>query len=491
MLKKKLVIVGGGTAGWLAALWVKKTLPNYDITLIQSKELGIIGVGESTTPNFVLALEYLGIKPTDLVNATKGSIKNGISFENWNGDGKRYFHSFGDYVSDFAVPPIFSKDSSFHFQRLVVSKNLNLGDYMYQHRLAYTNKVDVNRTSYSLQFDAVLVGKHLNEIAVSRGVQEIEGTINNFSQDEKGFVRKIYLDDGREVECDFVFDCSGFARLIIGGLYKQKWISHSKYLPMKKGIPFWLESEEIIKPYTSCTALKYGWTWNIPLQNRIGAGYVFDSDYISDDEALAEAEKHYGRKLEPRKFIPFDPGRYENHWVKNCIAFGLSSSFIEPLESTSLFATIGQLQILLNYYDDLDNPRDNSVKLYNKQCAKGFDEISDLVYLHYITKRNDSKFWQEFKDKNPIPPTLQEKLEFLKEGNLRTFNIDKNSAVYFESSSWLQVGVGLGILESPPRVTNLDTVYPSIEQYKNAIEHLLIHEAHNHRYFLENAKVRT
>ena len=492
MLKKKLVVVGGGTAGWLAALWVKKTLINYDITLIQSKEVGIIGVGESTTPNFVRALEYLDIKPTDLISATKGSIKNGISFENWNGDGKKYFHSFGDAVTEFSVPPIFKNDSSFHYHKLVVAKGLNLDEYMYQNRLAYSNKIDVNRTSYSLQFDANLVGKYLNEIAVSRGVKEVEGTVRNFIQDEQGFVRKICLDDGREIEADFVFDCSGFSRLIIGKLYNQKWISYSKYLPMKKGIPFWLESEEIIQPYTSCIALKNGWSWHIPLQNRIGSGYVFDSDYITDEEALLEAEQHYKRKLEPRKFIPFEAGSYENYWVKNCIAFGLSSSFIEPLESTSLFATIAQLCILLSFYDDLENPRESSIKMYNHMCTRGFEEISDFVYLHYVTKRNDSKFWREFKDKNPVPPTLQEKLELLKECNLRPENIDdKFAAAFFNASSFLQVAAGLGIPEKLPKIENLDMVYPSIEQYKNAIEHLLLHEAHNHRYFLENANIRT
>jgi tryptophan halogenase len=259
---------------------------------------------------------------------------------------------------------------------------------------------------------------------------------------------------------------------------------------MKKGIPFWLDSEEVIQPYTSCTALKYGWSWHIPLQDRIGSGYVFDSDYISDDEALAEAEAHYGRKLEPRKFIPFEAGRYENYWVKNCIAFGLSSSFIEPLESTSLFATVAQLQALLKYYDDLDNPRESSIKLFNEQCGKAFDSISDFIYLHYITKRKDSKFWQEFKDKNPIPLTLQEKLELLREGNLRLANIDPRSALFFEPSSWLQVGAGLEIIESLPRVDNLDNINPTIGHYKNAIEYLLLHESHNHRHFLENIKVR-
>jgi tryptophan halogenase len=270
-----------------------------------------------------------------------------------------------------------------------------------------------------------------------------------------------------------VFDCSGFARLLIGNTYKEKWISYADHLPMKKGIPFWLDSEEEIEPYTSAIAMKNGWIWKIPLQHRIGSGYIFDSNYINEDQALAEAEEYFGKKLNVRKVIPFEAGRYENFWVKNCMAVGLASSFIEPLESTSIFLTIQQLETFRQFINEIGNYNEYSMGLFNKIVGNNMEDTLNFVYLHYITKRNDSEFWKNFKEDYPPPKKLAEMLDIIKSGNLRYYNTeDTKTTGSFSLNSFLQVCNGLEIFEKEINVSEYDTVVPGPSDYKQIINKL-------------------
>ncbi len=485
MKKNNIVILGGGTAGWLTALFTKNIFPEKNITLIQSSKVGTIGVGEATTPHLADFLRRLNIRPIDVVKHTNGSIKNGISFVNWNGDNKKYFHSFGESITDFHIPNIFDSQSEVIYKQLLISKNLSMDEYQYHPRISYKNRIDLNNTAWALHFDAKLLAEYLEKVGVQRGINVIDSEFRDVTNDEQGFITDIHLENDMIVKCDFVFDCSGFNRVLIGKHFKQKWISYSDHLPMKCAIPFWLESEKEIEPFTTSTAMKYGWMWKIPLQHRIGSGYVFDSDYINEDQALQEAEEFYGRSLKVNKVIKFDAGRIENFWVKNCIAVGLSSNFIEPLESTSLFVVCNQLDFIRHYINEFDNPRKSSIHTFNKVMEETQQGILNFVYFHYITKRQDSVFWKEFKQKNSIPTGFEETLLALKEANFRQQDLnERRSVASFDMPSYLQVGAGLEIFEQPMCMSGYENISPSPDQYRAMLNNKLVNCSLNHKDFL-------
>jgi tryptophan halogenase len=480
----KIVILGGGTAGWCCALFAKSVFPQSEITLVQNKEIGIIGVGEATTPHLITFLRNVGINPVDVIKETNGSIKNGICFENWNGDGKKYFHGFGENLSDFKVTNVFGTTSTDFFLKKLIYENKNIDEYRYLPALSFNNKVDVVNTSWAIHFDANKLADYMERVGCARGVKVTEGLYKNSILDEHGKITKICFEDSSELECDFVFDCSGFARLLVGGLYKEKWKSYSKYLPMKKAIPFWLESEDEIRPYTKAIAMKYGWMWNIPLQHRIGSGYIFDSDYINEEQALDEAEQYYGTKLKINKIIPFNTGRLENFWVKNCMSVGLASSFIEPLESTSLWVTVSQLDTFRQFLNEIKETDQKSIDLFNTIMSNTLDKTMHFIYLHYITKRNDSDFWKNFRKDYPVPKEFSNLLEKIKSGNIRYFDFkDSKASAVFELNNYLQVSAGIDIFEKQLNISAYELVNPTPDSYKELIN-MKIKQAISHRNFL-------
>jgi tryptophan halogenase len=470
---KNIVIVGGGTAGWLTALFIKKIIPYYNVTVISDEKIGIIGVGEATTINFINFLNFLNINWLNLIKETKGSIKNGINFQNWNGDNKKYFHGFFEKnkMDPFYIPNIFSHNCLDYYYRKLIKENLNFNEYSYSAKLSYENKIDFNNINHAIHFDTNLVSIYLKNISLSRGIKHLEGTFNNVVTNKNNFIKEILLKNNIKIKCDFVFDCSGFSRLILGNYYKTKWISYKNNLPMKKAIPFYLEEEKDIEPYTSAIAMKYGWIWKIPLQHRIGSGYIFDSNYINEEQALLEAEKFFNKKLKVNKIISFEAGRYEKFWVKNCIAIGLSSTFIEPLESTSIMLSVSQLENLSHFLNNIFDYEEKSVALYNDIVNKNMEETLSFVYMHYLTKRKDSLFWKNFKKNNPIPKHFVEKLEIIKENNLRFFNSNEvKTTCTFPVVSFLQVCNGLKLFKKKIKLSHYENLKPSIKEYKKLID---------------------
>jgi len=481
-------ILGGGTAGWLTALFLKELLPNSNITLIQSKEVGIIGVGEATTPHIVNFLKTLKIDPIEIIKKTNGSVKNGISFENWNGDGQKYFHGFKDNLINFSVKNIFDNNCYDFYIKNLIENNLSPKEFIYQTKISYENKIDLSNTNWALHFDASMLANYLEHIGSSRNIKIIEGVYKTAELNENGFITALVLENNISIKTDLVFDCSGFSRLLIGKLYQSRWISYKQHLPMKKGIPFWLETSKEIQPYTSCIAMKYGWIWKIPLQHRTGSGYIFDSDFINEDQALSEAEEHFGQKLKINKIIPFEAGRYEQAWIKNCISIGLSSSFIEPLESTSIWNTIIQLEMLRHFVNEFQDPSENSIKLYNEIVANNMDDKLHFVYLHYLTKRNDSEFWKNFRNNYPPPKEFETRLELIKENNLRYFDVeDTRTLSSFPLSSYLLIAKGLELFEKPIKNSGYNSVYPAPNEYQLMINQYSKNAA-NHRDFLDSLK---
>jgi tryptophan halogenase len=481
-----IVVLGGGSAGWITALYAKKAIPESNVVLIKNEKVGIIGVGEATTPNIIEFLNFVNIDPLDVIRNTEGTIKNGISFENWNGDGKKYFHGFNEHISTFRLNNLqLAGDASFYMKNLS-AKGLDFNEYTYMAKLSYEDKVDLQNTSYALHFDANLFSKYLESVGVSRGISVVDGEFNHATNDEKGNISSINLTDGRVFETDFVFDCSGFNRLLIGKHYNEKWISYKKHLPMKKGIPFWIDTDENLNPYTSAIAMKYGWMWKTPLQHRYGCGYIFDSDYINEDQALEEAETLFNRKLKINKVIDFEAGRYENFWVKNCMSVGLSSSFIEPLESTSLFLSISQLFTFSHFINDIKNRESHSVKRFNEIVSKNMDTTLHFIYMHYLTKRDDSDFWKNFKHNYTPPEKFKELLEIIKTGNFKMFDThDIKITGNFNFTGYLQVCNGLQIYNKPPSTFAQEDIYPSINEYKRAIDYYSSF-AQKHREFLNS-----
>jgi tryptophan halogenase len=481
-MNKKFVILGGGTAGWISALYIKKYFPDYEVTVVQSEKLGIIGVGEATTPQFRKMLSILNIQYIDLIKEAGATIKNGISFENWNGDGKKYFHGFYENLCPFSVPNIFSYHSYDFYVKNAINQKLDLNEHMYCSKLSYENKIDIKNISFALHFDTHLLSVYLQKIGIERGINIINGEFENVITNENDFVTNIILKDGKNIPLDFMFDCSGFSRLIIGNHYKTEWKSYKENLPMKKGIPFYLDYDGNIPPYTSSIAMKYGWCWKIPLQHRFGCGYIFDSDYIDENQALEEVEEYFGQKIEIRKVISFEAGRYEKLWVKNCIALGLSSSFIEPLESTSIFLTCMQLFSLDQFFNEFDRCDEKSLDSFNSICNSLMDDALSCVYLHYMTKRNDTDFWKNLREKYKPPEHFLEIMELLREANVRYFDIEKPNKI-FSLNAYLQIANGLEFFEKPFHDTNFETTKPSIEEYKDIID-TCVSKALDHKKFL-------
>lgn len=424
-----VVVFGGGTAGWLTALWAKKFMPQSNITLIESATIGILGAGEGTVPGFMNFLRMVEIDPIEMISRTRGSVKLGISFDNWNGDGKNYFHNFCEF-SDRQLNTLCDEDKVPFYME---GKNLIQDD-----------------GNYALHFDAHKLALYLREKAESRGVKRVEGIAVDFKVGNG--VESILLKDGQIINCDFVFDCSGFARMIIGGVLKSRWISYDKHLPMKKAIPYFPKQDENrVIPYTRAIAMKYGWQWQIPLMDRFGAGYVFDSDYITPDQAKDELDQWVGYEVDCPRVIDFNAGRFENVWINNCVAVGLSSGFIEPLEATAIWTateTLVRFGELLPHLSD--DPRIK--EKFNEQIGNSNDNTLCFLYYHYLTKRDDSPFWKEFRQINEPPEKLKPilaELSYKPIDNYTVGPINANSTTRFELTSYMQVGLGLGLLIDP------------------------------------------
>lgn len=447
---KNVVVVGGGTAGWLTALYSKKISPKSKITLIESEDIGILGAGEGSVPTLVELLRTLEIDEKEFIKETNATHKLGILFDNWNGDNKSYFHSFNVTHQQFDF--MFDDDGEIGNAYLGYlfenNKPFNIGEISEQMSMTFKSpyiRQKINNTNqianYSYHFDANLVAKFLRKIAEQRGIIRVEGIVEKFTQSENGNITQVITNNGT-IDSDFVFDCSGFKRLIIGGLFKSPWKSYMKQLKANTALTFQIpQFKSKIEPYTRATSFKNGWLWEIPLQNRIGCGYVFDSNYISVDDAKIEIEEYLGREIEVNNVIKFNAGVYEKVWIKNCLAIGLSSAFTEPIEATSIFNAINQLLGLTESI--VDNYDDSFVEHYNNVIMEMNGNVLDFLYFHYITKRKDSKFWKEYLETTEQPESFKILMENL---NSHLFSVNDFVTHPFSLHSWIQVGFGLDLL---------------------------------------------
>lgn len=454
---QKICVIGGGTAGWLTALYVKNLFKNSKVTLVESEEIGILGAGEGSTVGIIPFLQDLDISPFDMIRRVKGTLKLGIKFENWNGDSESYYHPFGPYLgredlnvselgfSNSRTRSVNYNDEGRYFLASAMVNDIDFNKIILNNMLCEEMRSNIFKESpqslNSFHFDATELALFLRKTAEERGIERIEARVQEAEVDEKGNVKRLKTDKD-PIEADFFFDCSGFRRILVGKLYDTKWISYDKHLKVKAAVPFFLQHESEIFPYTRSIAMKHGWMWQIPLQHRIGAGYIFDTDFIGEEGAVREAEEFLGRKIEPIKLIKFDSGRYEKFWVKNCIAVGLSGGFTEPIEATSIMLTMIQLSLLNSYYGGILNSSEKAVSEYNKTLSEINDHVMDFLSFHYVTHRKDTEFWKSLRDREFLPDRVKEMME-LWSHQIPTSLDNRSPWDQFTADNYLMVGHGL------------------------------------------------
>ena len=443
----KLVIVGGGTAGWMTAALLKRVLAQtVDIELVESSDIGIIGVGEATIPPIQLFNHVLGLNEAEFLRETKASIKLAIRFENWREQGEQYYHTFGAPGRSQA----FCHFHHFWTRARQLGDTSSLWDYDLNYLCAEAGKfakLEVNdpvwEMQYAYHFDASLYGQYLRRYAESIGVKRTEGLIEDVQLDpESGFVKTLKLKDGQEITGDFFVDCSGTRGLLISQALQTEYEDWGHWLLCDRAVAVPSERFEKTAPFTRSIAHAGGWQWRIPLQHRNGNGLVYSSNHYSDDEAASVLLGNLDSSaLAEPKVIKFRTGRTKKQWQKNVVAVGLSSGFLEPLESTSIHLIQSAIVRLITYFPHA-GVRAELVDEYNRQSQLEFEYIRDFIILHYhLTERDDSEFWRYTRTMD-IPQRIKDKIElFRTTGALTKENFD-----IFLESSWLQVMHGQGIM---------------------------------------------
>ena len=450
-LINRIVIVGGGTAGWMTAAALGHVFRGtaMRIDLIESEEIGTVGVGEATIPEILKFNAMLGIDEADFMRATKATFKLGIEFLDWHRDGERYFHPFGVYGTDM-------EGISFHHfwtKAMHAGNGGALEDYCLAWQAAQRGRFahpsgspnsPLSGIRYAYHFDAILYAKLLRRFAEAHGVKRSEGKVVEVVQDElSGNIKSVQMEDGQKIDGDLFIDCTGFFGLLIEKTLKSGYDDWSHWLPCNSAVA--VPSEKTgttMRPYTKSTARDAGWQWNIPLQHRTGNGYVYSSAHLSDDEAAANLlDNLEGEALADVRQLRFVTGKRKEIWKNNCISIGLASGFLEPLESTSIHLIQSAITKLITLFPS--GPDDAiSRKSFNRLIDQEFTTVRDFLILHYnATQRADMPFWDQVRTME-VPDFLIEKTELFTHSG-RVFREENE---IFAEPSWLAVMTGQGIL---------------------------------------------
>jgi tryptophan 7-halogenase len=447
---RSIAIVGGGTAGWMTAVSLAQFLKrlNVRIRLIESEQIGIIGVGEATIPPIMHFLRAAGIDENDLIRKTKATFKLGIEFRDWTRPGHSYMHPFGQ--TGFEMGPV--AFSAYWLKAFREGKAHRLEEYSLQAMGAYAGKFmrpvptansPIAGITYALQFDASLFARYLRTMAEAAGVERTEGKVKSVSlKPEDGFIESLTLESGERIEADLYVDCSGFRGLLIEDALKTGYEHWNRWLPCDRAAAVPCERTQALSSYTQVTAKTAGWQWRIPLQHRIGNGYVYSSGFLNDTEAqdalLASLE---GKALADPLKLQFATGRRKRFWNKNCVAIGLSAGFLEPLESTSIHFIQRGITMLLTLFPDR-NYRSAEIDRYNKILGGEYERVRDFLVLHYsMTERTDGELWAYCRNLEK-PDSLQERIDLFRSHG-RMLREDHE---LFPTQSWLYVMVGQNIM---------------------------------------------
>jgi tryptophan halogenase len=448
---RSIVIIGGGTAGWMAAAALARTIEfPLAITLVESEDIGTVGVGEATVPHLRMFNETLRIDEAEFVRAVRGTFKLGIQFVDWGKIGDRYIHGFGTIGHEY-------RGLAFHqfwTKLLLAGKAHDLGDYSLNTAAAPVGRFmpgasdvpagsPLAQVAYAYHFDAGLYAQYLRRHAEARGVKRVEGEVVDVKlRGEDGFIESVTLKSGATVSGDLFIDCSGFRGLLIEQALKTGYDDWTHWLPCDRAVAVPCEKVSPATPYTRSTAREAGWQWRIPLQHRTGNGYVYSSAHLGDDQAAdAVLNQLDGRPLAEPRVLRFTTGRRRQMWNRNCVALGLASGFLEPLESTSIYLVQSGIARLIHMLPD----RHMSAvlrKQYNDEAAFEIERIRDFLILHYCaTERRDTEFWK-YCGSMSIPDGLRAKIELFRESGRFYREADE----MFALTSWVQVLVGQGIL---------------------------------------------
>lgn len=434
----KVVIAGGGTAGWMAAASLAKLLgKSLDITLVESDEIGTVGVGEATIPPIRTLHKLLGIDEQQFMRATHSTFKLGIQFDHWGQQGDSYMHSFGITGKECWAGEFH------HFWLRGLEKGIKapFGDYCYELQAAQAGKFAFSANApinFAYHLDATLYAKFLRGLCEAK-ITRVEGKIKQvLKHADSGYIQALVLDSGQRIEGDFFIDCTGFKGLLIEQALHTGYEDWSHWLPCDSAVAVQTESSGEPVPYTRSIAHDMGWQWRIPLQHRVGNGLVYCSRYISDDDATARllAGLHAKPINEPR-VIKFKTGRRRKGWNKNCVALGLASGFVEPLESTSIHLIMTGIVRLMRLFP-FDGVHQCAIDEYNEKLDGEMNSIRDFIVMHYkVTERQDSPFWTHCRQMD-IPPSLAHKLRLFKQ----TGRVFLDDGDVFRVDSWTQVMLG-------------------------------------------------
>ncbi len=448
-IARNVVILGGGTAGWMTAAAMARVLNNQvALTVVESDEIGIVGVGEATIPHILRFNQLLEIDENEFLRETQGTIKMGIEFRDWTFLGDRYMHGFGRLRQEIQLTTFEQVWQKLH----LLGRARELSEYSITKTAAYAGRFmrprhDVPDSpladiDYAFHFDASLYARYLRGYAEKRGVRRIEGKVTDVElQPESGDIAALVMENGSRVAGEFFVDCSGFRGRLIEQEFHAGYEDWTHWLPCDRAVAVPCASVFPITPYTRSMARRAGWQWRIPLQHRTGNGYVFSSKYLSEDEAAATLMSNLdGEALAEPRTLRFVTGVRRRHWVRNCVAIGLSSGFLEPLESTSIHLIQMSINKLLQFFPAAV-PSQPDIDEYNRLALREFEHVRDFIVLHYhATRRDDSPLWNYCRTME-IPETLRHKMElFQTKGRLFS-----EAYELFAQGSWFQVMYGQGL----------------------------------------------
>lgn len=440
------MIAGGGTAGWTAAMGLSQALRStVEITLVESDQIPTVGVGESTVPPMQAFHKLVGVDEQEFLRASAGTFKLAILFDNWARIGDRYIHSFGingksPFICDFL---------HYWLRSRAEGSKAELGEYCYEFQAAKAHKFSISeqapKLNYAYHLDAALYSRFLRRLAEGYGVKRVEGKIQDVRLNpESGFIESLQLDSGQTIAGDLFIDCTGFRALLTEGALKTGFEDWSHWLPCDRAVAVQTEATQPAYPYTRAIAHEAGWRWAIPLQHRVGNGFVYSSNHLSEEEAIQQLLRDAdGKPTTSTWTVKIRTGRRHKAWNRNCISLGLSSGFVEPLESTSIhmFQT-GVIRLLKLF------PRGNEgidpllVERYNAETRCEIESIRDFIIMHYnVTEREDTAFWRYTKNMS-LPESIDHRIRLFREGG----HAYMDSHDLFRVDSWAQVMLGQRVI---------------------------------------------
>ena len=464
----RVVIVGGGTAGWMAAAALRALLPTRTaVTLVESEEIGVVGVGEATLPSLRAFNERLGIDEAEFMAATKATYKLGIDFRDWARIGDAYMNPFGTHgreVDGISFHQLWARTRDEPGSLPLEAYSLPIvAGRMARFAPASKEALGLAAYGYAYHFDATLFAPFLRRLAEERGASRIEGRIVDVSLDaQNGDVSSVRLEDGRTVEGDLFIDCSGFRSLLLGETLEEPWEDWSRWLPCDRAIAVPCRGNGTLLPYTTATAMEAGWRWRIPLQHRVGNGYVYCSEHVDDDDArtafLAALE---AEPLAEPRLLRFRAGRRRRSWVRNVVGGGLASGFLEPLESTSIYLVQVAIHNLIQLFPIAGGISAAARDQFNAQIDLEYDRIRDFLILHYqATQRDDSPFWRRMRN-SEIPDTLRARMELFR----RRGRVPFHAQGLFPEPSWVAVYAGQRVVQEGVDQRAAEVPLPALRQW--------------------------